>query len=91
MKQNKIIIFDEATGKVDRKTAEQIQNAIHDVIEDCTVIIILPRMTTIQRCEKIMVLEQGSIVEFDIKQVLLDRKKGFLPELVRIANKSEIY
>ena len=62
MKQNKIIIFDEATDKVDRKTAEQIQNAIHDVIEDCIVIIISHRMTTIQRCEKIMVLEQGPLL-----------------------------
>ncbi|CAB3981098.1 multidrug resistance-associated 9 isoform X1, partial [Paramuricea clavata] len=70
LKQNKIIIFDEATGKVDRKTAEQIQNVIHDVLKDCTVIIISHRMTTIQKCEKIMVLDQGCIVEFDKQHVL---------------------
>jgi ABC-type multidrug transport system fused ATPase/permease subunit len=86
LKQNKIIIFDEASSKVDKKTAEQIQKVIHDVLKDCTVIIISHRMSTIQRCEKIMVLEQGCIVEFDKQQVLLDRPKGFLSELVRIAN-----
>jgi ABC-type multidrug transport system fused ATPase/permease subunit len=91
LKQNKIIIFDEATDKVDKKTAEQIQKVIHDVLKDCTVIIISHRMTTIQRCEKIMVLEQGSIVEFDTQHVLLNRQKGFLSELVRIANEGKMY
>jgi ABC-type multidrug transport system fused ATPase/permease subunit len=91
LKQNKIIIFDEATGKVDKKTAEQIQKVIHDVLKDSTVIIISHRMSTIQKCDKIMVLEQGSIVEFDKQHVLLNRQKGFLSELVRIANEGKMY
>jgi ABC-type multidrug transport system fused ATPase/permease subunit len=91
LEENKIIIFDEATGKVDKKTAEQIQKVIHDVLKDCTVIIISHRMSTIQKCDKIMVLEQGSIVEFDKQHVLLNRQKGFLSELVRIANEGKMY
>jgi ABC-type multidrug transport system fused ATPase/permease subunit len=38
-KRNKIIIFDEASGKVDKKTAQQIQNIIHRVLKNHTVII----------------------------------------------------
>ena len=91
LKENKIIIFDEATGKVDKKTAEQIQKVIHDVLKDSTVIIISHRMSTIQKCDKIMVLEQGSIVEFDKQHVLLNKQKGFLSELVRIANEGKMY
>jgi ATP-binding cassette subfamily C (CFTR/MRP) protein 4 len=65
LKQNKIIIFDEASGKVDKETAEQIQNVIHQVLKDHTVIIISHRRNTIQKCDRIIVLEQGSIVQFD--------------------------
>jgi ABC-type multidrug transport system fused ATPase/permease subunit len=65
LKQNKIIIFDEASGKVDKETAEQIQNVIHQVLKDHTVIIISHRRNTIKKCDRIIVLEQGSIVQFD--------------------------
>ena len=43
-------------------------------------------MSTIQKCDRIMVLEQGSIVEFDKQDVLLEKKHGFFSELVRVAN-----
>ena len=85
LKQNKIIIFDEATGKVDKKTAEQIQNVIHGVFEDCTVITISHRISTIEECDRIMVLDQGSIVEFDKPEVLLNQEKGVFLELKKIA------
>ncbi len=88
LKQNKIIIFDEATGKVDKKTAEQIQNVIHGVFKDCTVITISHRIVTIQECDRIMVLDQGSIVEFDKPDVLLNKEKGLFLELKRIANET---
>ncbi|CAB4010093.1 multidrug resistance-associated 4-like [Paramuricea clavata] len=65
LKQNKIIIFDEASGKVDKETAEQIQYVIHQVLKDQTVIIISHRTNTIQKCDRIIVLEQGSVVQFD--------------------------
>lgn len=88
LKRNKIIIFDEATGKVDKKTAEQIQNVIHGVFEDCTVITISHRIATIQECDRIMVLDQGAIVEFDKPDVLLNKEDGFFLGLTKIANES---
>lgn len=88
LKRNKIIIFDEATGKVDKKTAERIQNVIHDVFKDCTVITISHRMATIQECDRIMVLDQGSIVELDKPDVLLNKERGLFQELMKIANES---
>jgi ABC-type multidrug transport system fused ATPase/permease subunit len=88
LKRNKIIIFDEATGKVDQKTAEQIQNVIHSVFKDCTVITISHRMATIQECYRIMVLDQGSIVEFDRPDVLLNKENGLFLELTKIANET---
>ncbi|XP_028403049.1 multidrug resistance-associated protein 4-like isoform X2 [Dendronephthya gigantea] len=89
LKRNKIIIFDEAAGKVGKKTAEQIQNVIYSLFKDCTMIIISHRIDTTKRCDKIMVFDQGSIVEFDKQDVLLDRKNGFFAELVRIGGARE--
>jgi ABC-type multidrug transport system fused ATPase/permease subunit len=89
LKRNKIIIFDEATGKVDQKTAGQIQNVIHGVFEDCTVITISHRMASVKECDRIMViLDQGSIVEFDKPDVLLNKKNGMFLELTGIANET---
>ena len=47
MKKNKIIVFDEATGKVDRETDENIQSIVREVFKDCTVITIAHRLSTI--------------------------------------------
>ena len=88
LKRNKIIIFDEATGKVDKKTADQIQDVIHHVFKDCTVITISHRMTTIQECDRIMVLHHGSIVEFDKPHVLLNKDSGLFLELTKISNET---
>ena len=48
-------------------------------------------MSTNQKCDRIMVLEQGSIVEFDKQDVLLEKKHGFFSELVRVANEGKMY
>ncbi|CAB3995977.1 multidrug resistance-associated 4-like [Paramuricea clavata] len=88
LKRNKIIIFDEATGKVDQKTTAQIQNGIHGVLKDCTVITISHRMAAVKECNRIMVLDQGSIVEFDKPDVLLNKKKGMFLELTEIAKET---
>jgi ABC-type multidrug transport system fused ATPase/permease subunit len=45
-------------------------------------------MATIQECDRIMVLDQGSIVEFDKPAVLLNKEKGLFLELTKIANET---
>ena len=87
LQQNSIVVFDEASGKVNKETAEQIQKVIHSVFTDCTMIIISHRMDTVKICDRIMVLDHGAIVEFDKQNALLD-KDGFFAELTRVSGKN---
>ena len=68
LKKSKVIIFDEATGKVNKKTDDDIQGIIRDVCKECTVITIAHRMSTVLGCDRILILDQGQIVDFDTPQ-----------------------
>ena len=85
LRKSKIIVFDEATGKVDETTDEIIQRVIRDVFRDCTVITIAHRLSTILDCDRIMVLDRGAIVEFDKPEVLLEKEDGVLKQLYKVS------
>uniref|UniRef100_A0A1Y1N6S3 Uncharacterized protein n=2 Tax=Photinus pyralis TaxID=7054 RepID=A0A1Y1N6S3_PHOPY len=71
VKKTKIIILDEATANVDHQTDSLIQNTIRNKFYDCTVLTIAHRLNTVMDSDKILVLESGSILEFDHPSVLL--------------------
>ena len=77
LRKNKIIIMDEATSSIDYKTENIIQNAIDKVMNNCTVITISHRIKTIINYDKIMVMSNGEIAEFDSPKNLLDKKGEF--------------
>lgn len=70
VRKNKIIILDEATSNVDPETDTLIQNTIKNKFSDCTVLTIAHRLQTIMDSDKIIVLETGSVVEFDHPYIL---------------------
>ena len=59
----RILILDEATSSVDTQTENVIQQAMHTLLEDRTAIIIAHRLSTVQRADRIFVIEDGRIVE----------------------------
>ena len=85
LKKNKVIVFDEATSKVDDNTDKIIQQIIRNVFKDCTVITIAHRLSTIMDCDRIILLNCGEIVEFDKPEILLAREGGLLRHLYRIS------
>ena len=81
LQNNKIVIFDEATGKIDGNTDKEIQRIISDDLKECTIIAISHRLDTIFDCDRVMVLDQGEIKEFDNVSVLLNKTGGLLKQL----------
>lgn len=68
-----IIILDEATSSVDSETEEMIQSAIDRVMKGRTAIVIAHRLATIQKADKIVVLDKGEIKEIGTHEVLLSQ------------------
>ena len=83
LNKNKIIVMDEATANVDFSTDRRIQETIRSKFQDCTVITIAHRLNTIIDYDKVLVMDKGTVVEFDKPNVLLQDKHGVLTELFR--------
>jgi ATP-binding cassette subfamily B protein len=69
-----IVVLDEATSALDSLTEQQIQLAIFDLLKNKTAIVIAHRLSTILRMDRIIVLEQGKIIEQGTHQQLLIRR-----------------
>ncbi|MFW5442718.1 MAG: ABC transporter ATP-binding protein [Methylococcaceae bacterium] len=69
-----IVVLDEATSALDSLTEQQIQVAIFDLMKNKTAIVIAHRLSTILRMDRIIVLEQGCIIEQGTHQQLLARQ-----------------
>ena len=63
--------MDEATSSTDNATDDMIQNTIKTVFADCTVMTIAHRLHTIMNSDRIMILDKGTVAEFDTPQNLL--------------------
>ncbi|MAV87525.1 MAG: metal ABC transporter permease [Rhodospirillaceae bacterium] len=74
LKNPKILIFDEATSALDTSTEREIQKSINNISANRTVLVIAHRLSTIIDADKILVLEQGTIVERGTHQKLLANK-----------------
>jgi ATP-binding cassette subfamily B protein len=68
-----VLVMDEATASIDPETEATLQNSIREVMKDRTAIIIAHRLNTIRYANRIIVLQQGKIVEEGTHEVLLAR------------------
>ncbi len=76
LKNAPIIILDEATSALDNHSEAMIQQAIYNLTQQKTVIVIAHRLSTIQHVDKILVVQQGKIVERGTHEELLLNSKG---------------
>jgi ABC-type multidrug transport system fused ATPase/permease subunit len=87
-----LLVLDEATSSVDTDAERLIQNATEQVTKDKTAIVIAHRLVTVQRADKIIVLDKGNIVEMGTHKQLLRKKNGYYRKLyeVQFSKKEEI-
>lgn len=76
-KQPEILLLDEATSHLDIESEEKIQDSLDKFFEDVTAIVIAHRLTTIRKMDKILVLDDGVIVESGSFDELLSKKGRF--------------
>ena len=81
LKNSPIIIFDEATSALDNESEFYIKKAIENLMKDKTVIIIAHRFSTINNVDKIIVIDEGKIIEQGSQIQLLQNKNGKFKKL----------
>ena len=81
LRKNKIVVLDEATSNIDNKTELLIQEAVDKIFKNSTLITIIHKLQNVQRYDKILVVSDGRIVEFDKPINLLNKSKGVFKEL----------
>ncbi len=70
----RILIFDEATSALDYESESIIQNNLKEICKGRTVLIIAHRLSTLKDAQKIMVIDKGSLVEYDTHENLMAQK-----------------
>ncbi|PIR76522.1 MAG: ABC transporter permease, partial [Candidatus Magasanikbacteria bacterium CG10_big_fil_rev_8_21_14_0_10_42_10] len=81
LKNAPILILDEATSSLDSESEKLIQDALHNLMKGKTVIVIAHRLSTIMSMDRILVIEDGDIVEDGTHKQLLRKSKGFYRRL----------
>ncbi|KAJ1770422.1 Multidrug resistance-associated protein 1 [Coemansia sp. RSA 1843] len=78
----KLIVLDEATADVDLETDREMQKLFRSEFKDCTVLTIAHRLETIMGSDRIIAMDNGTVVEFGPPKELIE-KGGYFAELVK--------
>ena len=81
LKKSRILVIDEATANVDQLTDSLIQNVIAEKFQNRTILTIAHRLNTVATSDRIIVLHQGSVVDFDVPNEILP-KHGLIQQSI---------
>lgn len=76
-----ILILDEATSSLDSESEKLIQNALDNLMKNKSVIVIAHRLSTIMKMDRIVVIDNGQIIEEGTHKQLLQKKAGLYKRL----------
>ncbi|KAK2883394.1 hypothetical protein FQN49_000034 [Arthroderma sp. PD_2] len=77
VKSSKVLILDEATSNVDSETEAIMQHIIDTTFSDHTVLAVMHRLTNVTRYDKVALLDNGQLIEFDTPETLLGQESRF--------------
>jgi ABC-type multidrug transport system fused ATPase/permease subunit len=81
LRNPRILLLDEATSALDAESEQLVQEALDRLMKGRTSFIIAHRLATIMYCDKIVVLENGSLVEMGTNDELLQKSAGLYKRL----------
>ena len=74
LKDAPILVLDEATSHLDATSEEQVRSALHSLMHERTTIVIAHRLSTIRAADRILVLNQGRVIEAGTHAELIARR-----------------
>ncbi|XP_058822716.1 ATP-binding cassette sub-family C member 4-like [Topomyia yanbarensis] len=89
LRNNRVLVLDEATANVDPNTDRLIQETIRIKFVDCTVLTIAHRLNTIMDSDRVLVMDAGESVEFGLAHDLLQMPVGVFKEMVLATGPAE--
>ncbi|KAF1333303.1 Atp-binding protein, partial [Globisporangium splendens] len=82
LRRSRVVVMDEATASIDHGTEKKLQEMIAHEFANATVVTIAHRLATVLESDRVLVLENGSVVEFDAPRSLV-RNGGVFHELAK--------
>ncbi|MCC5917979.1 MAG: ATP-binding cassette domain-containing protein [Cryomorphaceae bacterium] len=90
LKDPSILLLDEATSALDSESENYVQKALEELMRGRTSIIIAHRLSTIRNTDRVLVIQEGSIVEQGTHHALLNKEDGYFRELSRMQQVGEV-
>jgi ABC-type multidrug transport system fused ATPase/permease subunit len=82
MKNPQLVILDEASSRLDPVTEKLVDSAFAKLMEGRSCIIIAHRLGTVQKADDILIMDQGTILEYGAREKLMDNKHSRFSELL---------
>lgn len=89
IRQPNILILDEATSALDEESQRKVQVALDNIMVNRTSIVIAHRLTTVEKCNRIVVIEDGRVIEEGNLHELQRKQDGYFAHIAASMKKQE--